>query len=265
MILLMLTIPIIAFTSMCAFYEAKWTVPNYEQRTLPYSLGVVVVYGYAVMCAFPPSDSVVFSYLSLGYVLGIWIIGFVDDRYGKSQPKGIRGHVQLLIQDRTWTTGLIKAVGTIVLAGVYTFFSQPQSATTSIFMFLLLCLLPHVMNLFDTRPLRVWKISLLASAVIVAFMPLPSFSTLLYVLTIFYLVYVLEGEKKAILGDNGATSCGAIIAIWLTHEGTSELQWFSAVILFLLLLTAERVSFSEWIAKRRVLRWMDGLGVVKKS
>ncbi|TSB45376.1 hypothetical protein [Alkalicoccobacillus porphyridii] len=265
MILLMLTLPIIAFTSMCAFYEARWTVPNYEKRELPYSLGVVVVYGFAVMCAFPPSDSFVFSYLSLGYVLSIWVMGFIDDRYGKSEPKGIRGHVHALIKDRRWTTGLMKAVGTILLAGLYTFLSQPQSAMRSISMFFLLCLLPHIMNLFDTRPLRVWKLSLLVAAAILLFMPLPSFSSLLYGLTIFYLVYVLEGERKAMLGDNGATATGAILAIWLTHEGTMELQWFSATILFMLLLSAERVSFSEWIAKRRFWRWMDGLGVVKKT
>lgn len=265
MILLMLTLPVIAFTSMCAFYEAKWTVRNYEQQTLPYSLGVFVVYGYAVMCAFPPNDSVAFSYLSLGYVLGVWGIGFIDDRYGKAEPKGIRGHFRVFIKDRRWTTGLIKAVGTITLAGVYTFLSQPQSAGTSITMFLLMFLLPHIMNLFDTRPLRVWKLSLLVSAIIVAFMPIPRFSTLLYVLTIFYLVFVLEGERKAILGDNGATACGAILAIWLTHEGTNELQWFGTAILFMLLLAAEQVSFSEWIARRPFWRWMDGIGVMKKQ
>lgn len=265
MILLMLTLPLIAFTSMFAFQEAKWSVPNYENRLLPYSLGVVVVYGYAVMCAYPPTDSAVFSYMSLSYVVGIWAMGFIDDRYGKSYPKGIRGHLRVFFRDRRWTTGFIKAVGTILLASFYTFFSQPQSAATSICMFFLLCLLPHIMNVFDTRPLRVWKVSLLVSATILIVMPIPSFSTLLYGLTIFYLVYVLEGERKAMLGDNGATATGAILALWLTHEGTIELQWLSTAILFILLLTAERISFSEWIAKRRFWRWMDGLGVVKKT
>lgn len=265
MILLMLTLPIIAFTSMCAFYEARWTVRNYEQAIVPYSLGAFVVYSYAVMCAFPPNESAVFSYISLGYVIGIWIIGFIDDRYGSGEPKGIRGHIGVFLNDRRWTTGLIKAVGTILLAGVYTFLSQPQSGITSIMMFMLLCLFPHIMNLFDTRPLRVWKISLMVSAVIVAFMPIPRFSTLVYVLTIFYLVYVMEGERKAVLGDNGATATGAILAIWLTHEGSMELQYFSVTILFLLLLAAERVSFSMWIAERPFFRWMDGIGVMKKE
>ncbi|WP_100404741.1 hypothetical protein [Bacillus solitudinis] len=261
MILLILLLPIMALLSMYAFRCAQWTTQNYERQQIPYSLGVLVVFAYAVLCAFPPILSPAFSYGAMGYVFGIWLIGFLDDRFGQVYPKGLKGHFYYVFNEKKLTTGILKVVGTILIAILFILYYQPNSVVDGVRCFLLLTWMPHVANLFDTRPLRVWKMSLLFLIVLTLIVGLPSFLTLIYVLVVFYLLFVLEGHRKAMLGDNGATTIGAIFAVLMFFETTVTFQWIIVFVVFMLMIIAERVSFSALIEKRSILRWFDQIGV----
>ncbi len=54
MIILIALLPLIAYLSMTAFAGLSWTTKNYEGHQLPYSLGILVIFGYAVFFAILP-------------------------------------------------------------------------------------------------------------------------------------------------------------------------------------------------------------------
>jgi UDP-N-acetylmuramyl pentapeptide phosphotransferase/UDP-N-acetylglucosamine-1-phosphate transferase len=258
-------LPIIALLSMYAFQCVNWTTKNYEGKRIPYSLGVFVIFSYAVLCAFPPIDSYAFSYVALIYVLGIWLIGFLDDRFGQVHPKGIRGHFDYFLKKGKLTTGLIKVIGTLVIASFFTLYYEPANVMVSLSCFLLLTWMPHLANLFDTRPLRVWKMALLFSMVLILIVAIPPFLTIIYLFVVFYILFVLEGHRKAMLGDSGATTIGAILAVMTVIHTDLIFQWAVLSVVFTLIMISERVSFSSFIEKTSFLRWFDQLGISSKK
>ncbi len=160
---------------------------------------------------------------------------------------------------------MLKLCGTLIVSFLFTLSIQPASWLIALRSFLLLSWFPHVMNLFDTRPLRVWKLSLLYAALLLLLGPALSFLEMLYITTAFYLVFILDGHKKAMLGDNGATTIGAILAVFTLTQRSEPFQWGVTFVLLFLLILAERISFSRVINQLPVLRWIDQIGVFSKK
>ncbi|OLS39399.1 hypothetical protein BTR22_00495 [Alkalihalophilus pseudofirmus] len=263
MIALLITVPIIAYISMIAFRSLGWTVVNYEGKAVPYSLGVIILYGYATYCMIVPEETyaIAFSYQALAYVVGIWFLGFIDDRYGTKEPKGLRGHLYFVWTKKIPTTGLIKLIGTFILSMLFVYHLHTTSIYEALRYFLLLSWLPHLANLFDTRPLRVCKFSTIILIPILLSYPAPAFFLLIYGLAIFYLWFVLEGHRQALLGDNGSTTAGAVLAIIIIQFTPTHIQWLIVFGVGFLIFLAERISFSKVINASGILKWLDGIGV----
>ncbi|KGA97889.1 hypothetical protein AJ85_14765 [Alkalihalobacillus alcalophilus ATCC 27647 = CGMCC 1.3604] len=265
MYLYIFILPIIALLSMYAFLSAGWTVRNYEGKQVPYSLGVLVVFAYALVIDYFNLDLMALSTWALIYVLIIWGIGFIDDLYGQNSPKGIKGHINYLIKHKKPTTGILKIVGTIAASLYMTIFFEPETTFIMIRYFLLLLLFPHVMNALDTRPLRVWKVSLFFWFVLLLAGFIPSFLIVIYIVTVFYLLLVLEGHRIAMLGDNGATVIGSILALWTITVASPIVQWCILTVLIIVSGIIERISISAVIEKKPLLQWFDRLGVSMKK
>ncbi len=246
---------------MISFQQIGWNTKNFEGNWIPFSLGVVILYGYLVLSVFSPVYSPVFSKMSMAYVIGIWFLGLLDDVLGKPSPKGIKGHLFHFLKQKQLTTGLIKALGTLSFAGMFLYYLKPISFGQGIRYGFLLILIPHVMNLVDTRPLRVWKVTVATGAVLFPLLLQMPFSVLLYVVTILYLLFVIEGHKKAMLGDNGATIIGAILALLMVFHLTSFQQWIMILLFAFLTFLAEWFSFSTWIDQQPFLRFLDRIGL----
>ncbi|WP_227938448.1 hypothetical protein [Alkalihalobacillus deserti] len=264
MIVFFISVPIIAYLSMIAFKMMNLGVKNYEGKDVPYSLGVLIIYSYSFMYAFPPRLNPSLSFASFVFVLSIWLLGLIDDVYGKPYPKGLKGHMIYFVKNHILTTGLLKAGGTVVTAIVFLWVSELRSYLAYFVAFLLLTGLPHVMNLFDTRPLRVWKLAISLLALVMVFNPLPSFRFILMVLTVFYIWYVLEGYRKAMLGDNGATGIGAILAVIVVNQFSLSVQYGLLVFVLVLILVSEKYSFSALIESSSFLRAIDRIGIMRK-
>lgn len=262
MIVLLVTLPLIAFLSMRAFYDLHLVVTNYEGKTIPYSLGVVVIYSYAVMYAHFSETSEALSLYSFIYIFGIWFIGFIDDMFGEPFPKGLRGHFSFLLKYHVITTGTVKVIGTVMLALYFLFERSGELSFVHAIHFLLLIGLPHVMNLFDTKPLRVWKVAFLFFAIMLLFVPI-STSILIVLATVFITIFIFEGKKMAMLGDNGATTVGAIVAIMIIHYTTIPIQLVILLFVYSFILFAERWSISTTIERFYLLKLIDRLGVSK--
>jgi UDP-N-acetylmuramyl pentapeptide phosphotransferase/UDP-N-acetylglucosamine-1-phosphate transferase len=264
MIAFFITVPVIAYFSMIAFHRMNLGVINYEGRYVPYSLGVVMIYSYSFLFAFPPQVYQSLTVTSFLFVFTIWLLGFIDDVFGKPYPKGLKGHVLYFYKEKILTTGLLKAGGTIAAALVYLWVNDVGSFLAFGMGFLLLTGFPHVMNLFDTRPLRVWKMTFCITILAMAFNPIPSFIFFLMIVTVFYIWYVLEGYRKAMLGDNGATVIGAILAVIAVNHLPLSVQYSLLLFVLVMILVAEKYSFSTIIEKSSFLRAIDQIGVMKK-
>ncbi len=237
------------------------TVMNYELKPVPYSLGSVVLYSYAVCYAFPPATSESLSFIAYLYVVGIWLLGLIDDIFGKPFPKGLKGHILYAKKKRVITTGLLKAIGTAVLALMYIAMNEPSVFMTSMLSFLLLTGFPHVMNLFDTRPLRVWKAALCITLFLFAITTTISFIFVITIVAAFYITFVLEGHRKAMLGDNGATVVGAIFAIIFIQHTEQAIQIGALIVMFFIILLSEKWSISALIERSSLLRAIDQIGI----
>ncbi|NEU29583.1 hypothetical protein GN156_02125 [bacterium LRH843] len=266
MIQLLVTLPFIAFLSMNAFCSMKLRVVNYESKWVPYSLGVVVLYSYAMLYEFKPNPVEALSFPAFVYVFGIWLLGFIDDLFGKPFPKGLKGHIHYAIKNRLITTGLLKALGTVMFAILYLWMQQQVTSAffTGLSSLFLLIGLPHVMNLFDTRPLRVWKVAFCMTVLVIVVSPLPSFLFVITLLAVFYISFVLEGHRKAMLGDNGATVIGAIVAIVVVNHTGSLIQFSALLFVVFIIIIAETTSISTIIERWSMLRFIDQIGIIKK-
>lgn len=263
MIFLVIILPIIAFLSMFLFYHLDWTTKNYEGDRIPYSLGVYIIFSYFLF-QYLYIEQAVFLALIL-YLSGIWAVGLVDDRFGSLEQKGLRGHIKAFITEGKLSTGILKITSTVVLSFYFILYLQPLTTVEWIRYGIILVLTPHIFNLFDTRPLRVWKVSLLYGSLFLLLLQYMPFSAYLYLVTFFFVFYVFEGHKIAMLGDNGATLIGGIFAVITIMQASISQQWTLIGLFFLLTILAEKTSFSRVIEKSNVLKWLDRLGIASSK
>ncbi|RNA68997.1 hypothetical protein [Alteribacter keqinensis] len=241
------------------FINNKWTVPNVRQKNVPYNFGMVFLLWVTLEIVQPGLTSI--NMPDYCFLFATWMIGWVDDRFGKAYPKGIKGHVQYCFMNRTVTTGLIKAGGGAVIAGLYlSMLYRGESITQleALFYLPLVTLLPHVVNLLDTRPLRVMKAAtLMIMAVIVVSAGFPQISGL----GILLLLWAREeAGEKTMLGDNGAMLVGAYLTIAIMHTGSDGFVFISTMVCGCLTLIAEKYSISKLIMNTRMLSVIDLFG-----
>ncbi|WP_125554808.1 hypothetical protein [Salibacterium salarium] len=238
------------------FKRLEWTAENYQKRRVPYSLGVILLAASIMSLFLGASTTFVL------YIITIWLAGWIDDFFGSSFPKGIRGHMMYFVQRGEWTTGLMKIIF-ISAAALFAVVSEIDlilgwESIISLFIFVLS---PHVTNILDTRPLRVWKWTF--CHFLIYFIMIPSLQggeVIVFVLAMMIIWWHIEKTKQAMLGDNGAALVGGIIA-WF---GFSTLPFIVKIVIVLLYtvltLMAERISFHETIQQSRLLKWIDQLG-----
>lgn len=186
-------------------------------------------------------------------VLGYGALGFIDDRWGTAEFKGLRGHLRALGKGRV-TTGLIKAAGGALLALALAL--SLRVSGWSVVSALLIALSANLLNLLDLRPLRTLKgFWLLSAGLLWAGPPLLS---LLWGLSLPYAR--LEASRRVMLGDTGANAFGGVVGV---SAALVLPLWTQAVCVALLLafhLWAEKHSLSAWIEARTWARRIDGWG-----
>ncbi len=245
--------PIILWLFSTFYRFMGWGVKNYLGNQVPYSLGtglfLAVLYFSAVV------DGIFLLYLTT-----LFVTGFIDDRFGTKYPKGIKGHIGLFIKTGKITTGFIKLVST-VLIGLFGMALLGDTFLDKIAILFLLVLPPHVMNLFDTRPLRVWKVISIHLVLLFSFVTNLSIQTILVILFLAFCLIYFEGTKLAMLGDNGATLLGGVLSVVAISNLSVLSQWLLITLYSLVVIVTEKISISEWIEKIPLLRKIDRWGV----
>ncbi|MCT8138717.1 hypothetical protein H1D32_13795 [Anaerobacillus sp. CMMVII] len=252
--MVVLLVPIILWVCGAYFKRVGWKVTNYQGDEIPYHLGFCIfllVLGYAY---------IVNNVLVLIYLTVLWVTGFIDDRYGTKYPKGLKGHISLFLKTGKMTTGLLKLTSTLAVSMV--FVSVIELRFLEQFVILLLLILPpHVMNLFDTRPLRVWKVIAIHALLYIPFILQMSFSLLFTVGFILSALVYIEGTRRGMLGDNGATLLGGIMGVIAVYQLPFFAQGLLICFYLFIIIVTEKISLSKWIEERPLLRKIDRWGI----
>jgi UDP-N-acetylmuramyl pentapeptide phosphotransferase/UDP-N-acetylglucosamine-1-phosphate transferase len=194
----------------------------------------------------------------------VFIVGLIDDLGGSSAgtPRGLRGHGRAVASGRP-TTGLLKVVGAVG-GGVIVVMAIPgRTITQEVLGVLLVAGAANVWNGLDVRPGRAGTWFLIAGVALSAANPL---GLVLYMVGAELGVIFFDLREWAMLGDAGANLLGFVIGTGLYVSLRSTPALISATVVVVVLnLVAETVSFSRIIESVPPLRWFDRIGRLPAS
>lgn len=213
-------------------------------------------------------------------VLGMCLIGLLDDAAGDRSARGFKGHFSEALKGR-FTTGFMKALLGLIVALVALF---PQFIIVGRMSFqdygnwllgaAVIALAANLFNLLDLAPGRALKAFFPALALCIGLTlryeavgagnPYPSLSfyvaPAISVAAVALVLFPGDLRERFMMGDAGSNVIGAVIGLGLVL-GTSF--WWRVGVLVLLLvlnLLSEKFSFSRVISSNRALNWLDELG-----
>jgi len=253
-----------------AFAADVFTRENFRQRTLPTAVGVVaalvVVLGAAVVAVataagWEPDEALVAGLGATVLVaVGFALLGLLDDLGGAGQSGGFKGHLTELAHGRL-TTGGAKLFGGAALGLIAAAPVSGDSVWRLLADGALIALAANLANLFDRRPGRVVKVSLLAGVVLVLCVGLePELTGLALALGAGAGLLLPDLRERLMLGDAGANVLGAALGLGVVLTCTPGARVIVLVVLLGLNLVSEVVSFSKVIASTPPLRALDELG-----
>jgi UDP-GlcNAc:undecaprenyl-phosphate/decaprenyl-phosphate GlcNAc-1-phosphate transferase len=251
--------------------------PNFAGTMIPTGCGWILVVAVAAGCLavealfpdFAPRLPREPGVLTVAAALSFGALGWVDDQWGDRSVKGLRGHLRSFFREQRVTSGLVKAVGG-ALAGIalaYYVTDRPAAAPSarvaeSVLGGAVIALSANAINLLDLRPLRAIKgftlyglLLLLLTAFAapthlagLGWLALPAGALVAYA--------PLEARCRAMLGDTGANTLGAIAGLTAVWALPVVLQLVLAAALAALHLFAEHRSITATLAAHP---WLDRL------
>jgi UDP-GlcNAc:undecaprenyl-phosphate GlcNAc-1-phosphate transferase len=256
---------------------------NFRQDTIPNGLGLFVWYmlivyffllqlGMHLQMSFPlQADTLLSSWVDAAassfpaYVIIltiVFVVGWLDDSLGDKTVKGLRGHWSKWRNEKTVTTGMLKAVVTVFLSVWVVFIEFNNTLLIGIAKCFLIALMTNTMNLLDLRPGRALK-GFFFIASLLLFLSASLAAQILYLLPVWIgalLVLPKDLHAQAMLGDAGANLIGFALGFTVIAVAPLWFQMFMLAILGWLHWFAERSSITRYIEEHRWLRWLDQLG-----
>jgi UDP-N-acetylmuramyl pentapeptide phosphotransferase/UDP-N-acetylglucosamine-1-phosphate transferase len=196
------------------------------------------------------------------------LLGWLDDNFGDSRARGVKGHFASLVKHGRVTTGLVKALGG-ALVGVWAAYMAGASGWALLPAGALVAASANVVNVLDVRPGRAIKGFAPAAALLLllgAREPLHG--------TLPVLAGMLGGalafarwdlREQMMLGDTGANALGCVLGLAAMALTAWPVQLLLAVALAAFCLVADRWSLTALIERTPALRWLDELGRPRPS
>jgi UDP-N-acetylmuramyl pentapeptide phosphotransferase/UDP-N-acetylglucosamine-1-phosphate transferase len=252
--------------------EANLTKPNFRDEMIPAVAGLIFVVMLPLICGIGLILSVksftsINVFLFLFVIIGMGLLGFLDDQLGNHNDKGFRGHFTALLKEKRLTTGGFKAAFGAVIALVFCIGTAKLIKTSwapwqILINFLLVSLAANSINLFDLRPGRAGKIYIIGFILIFAFSKrfddyIGLFFPILAIM-MYYLPYDLRA--RVMMGDVGSNLLGASLGVMMAWMFSDVSKIVALIIMVALQIAAEKFSFTEIIEKYSLLRHFDQLG-----
>jgi len=232
--------------------QKKIMIKNYEGKTIATAGGAIIFLAYLFCYPFflrmPLPANFPWGLLFF-YLLGITLLGIIDDFWGEKECKGLRGHFYKFWRREGISTGMYKAVGGLLLGTFISLRISEGYWGDWIMKGLLLALLSNFFNLLDTRPARASKMFFFVSFLFILF-----FRSFIWVLMPIWgtlLVYLhWELRKKIMLGDTGAYMLGGVLGFLSLFTLSGRSVIFLNIILLSLHLFCERFSLNKIIEEK---------------
>jgi UDP-GlcNAc:undecaprenyl-phosphate GlcNAc-1-phosphate transferase len=193
-------------------------------------------------------------------VLGYALLGLVDDFLGGGADRGFRGHLRALARGRLTTGGLKLLGGTalaLALAGGVRSGPRWQVVVDGA----LIALGANLANLFDRAPGRALKVSAAAFGGLVLATGAASVLTPVAVVVGAGLALLVDDlRERVMLGDTGANVLGAVVALGCVVALDRPERLAVLVVVAVLNVASEVVSFSRVFDAVPPLRFVDRVG-----
>jgi UDP-N-acetylmuramyl pentapeptide phosphotransferase/UDP-N-acetylglucosamine-1-phosphate transferase len=194
-------------------------------------------------------------------VAGFGFLGLLDDLTGDTSTTGYRGHLRALLKGQV-TTGVLKILGGGVVALAATAIAVDDQGLGWILVdAAIVALCANLANLFDRRPGRVGKVTVLAGLVVcVGGQGDPVLAGTALVAGGALGLLRPDLREELMVGDTGANPMGAAIGLGVVVGFGPAVRLAVLVLVLALNLVSERVSFTAVIEGNRALRRLDELG-----
>lgn len=271
---LALAIGIVAGTVMVRLVLPTLTTPllertNHRGAPIITSAGLVVVLavlavegslGVVEAAGFDPVGGSVGRRLVVMATVGFGLLGFIDDLLGAGESGGFRGHLGALAKGRL-TSGGIKLFGGGALALAVMAAIQPGSIGRILADGALVALAANLGNLMDRAPGRCLKVTAVTfAALVVAVSADPALVGVALVVGASMSLLPADLGERLMLGDAGANVVGAAIGVGVVLTSTPTARNIVLVVLLVLSVLSEKVSYSRLIDSTPPLRALDRLG-----
>ena len=196
-------------------------------------------------------------------VLGMALVGLLDDLAGGDDARGFKGHLTALVAGRL-TTGGVKLFGGLTVA-VVAVAVAPRGADPSLARLVadaaLVALAANLGNLFDRRPGRATKAGVAAFAVLVVATAAADELTAVAVVAGAAAGLLLDDlRERLMLGDTGANALGGALGLGVVLACGPTVRTAALVGVLALNLASEAVSFGRVIDAVPPLRAVDRWG-----
>jgi UDP-N-acetylmuramyl pentapeptide phosphotransferase/UDP-N-acetylglucosamine-1-phosphate transferase len=253
-----------------AFAVPVFARENVRGRTVPTAAGVVITVAAlalegAVTVAQAAGADVSPAALTgrrvvLVLVLGMSMLGLLDDLGGVGESGGFRGHLRALARGRL-TTGAVKLFGGAAVAIVAVSLIEPDDVGRLIADAALVALAANLANLLDRAPGRVTKVALVAFLGLAVAVRAPtSLAGVAVAVGAAAALLVPDLREELMLGDAGANAIGAALGIGVVLTCSTGARNAVLIVLVVLNLASEVVSFSRVIDRIAPLRALDRMG-----
>jgi UDP-N-acetylmuramyl pentapeptide phosphotransferase/UDP-N-acetylglucosamine-1-phosphate transferase len=188
------------------------------------------------------------------YVLGVAVLGLIDDLIGAGDERGWRGHARATAAGG-FSPGLLKAAGG---AGLALFVLAGSALDTGDYLLAaaVLVLATNFFNLLDLRPGRSLKaFALLGAALTID----PLWALGLFVGPLLVLM-PFDLRERGMLGDTGSNVAGAVAGLWLILTLDTTGQLIALAVIGTATIYGEFRSISRLIDRTPGLRHLDSLG-----
>jgi UDP-GlcNAc:undecaprenyl-phosphate/decaprenyl-phosphate GlcNAc-1-phosphate transferase len=207
--------------------------------------------------------------LAFVFVLGVGVLGLVDDLLGGRRPagatpdthapRGVREHMRAAARGDL-STGMLKALGTLGLA-LFVLAGEGRSASEYLVGVALLVLATNFFNLLDLRPGRAGK-AFVALGIVLTIGSWDTYALAALGLFIGPALVLLPYDlrERAMLGDAGSNVLGAVAGLWLVLALGPTGEAIAVGVLGVLTLYGEFRSISAAVDRNPLTRWLDSLG-----
>jgi UDP-N-acetylmuramyl pentapeptide phosphotransferase/UDP-N-acetylglucosamine-1-phosphate transferase len=235
----------------------RWGRLNYRNQPVSLAEGPALTAALLVSGAVAPGLAPRVRMATSLAVVAASASGAYDDLRGASHAKGLRGHLRALSAGEL-STGVVKAAaisGTSLLAANSLHRAAPWPGVVA--QAALIAGSANLVNLFDLRPGRALKVSLLGALALSPACPPALVGSVLG-----GALAALPGDlaERTMLGDCGANALGVVLGCAASATDRDGVRTGGLALVVALTLLSERFSFSEIIERVRPLAAFDALG-----